>query len=876
MDDRLEAGKAALLDRAAGLSRGRLDEEFLRQYWERVAAADIAGRDPVDLYGAALAHSRLAAGRPEGTPAVAVYTPVFEDHGWASSHSVVEAVTDDMPFLVDSVSLELSRRGVGMHLVAHPVIGGVAFIHVEIDRQADRAATVALAEAVARVLDGVRVVVDDWEPMRARALAVAAELEAHPPAGAAPDAVSEACDFLRWAADDRFVFMGYRRPGDGDGGDEGDGLGLFRPGRGGPAEDRLTPEPGGLLVLTRSEHDSPVHRPGALDVIAVGDQRFVGLYTSVLQKAPTTTIPVVRRTVAAVIERAGFAPGGHDAKALVDVLEAYPRRELFELDAGELYETATGILALSQRQRVRLFARRDRYRRFWSCLVFVPLDRYTQAVRRRITDVLMADLAGTGFEYSAQVGDSVLVRLHFVIHTPDGAARPDLDLIESRVAEAARSWTDDLSAAFLEAHGEEAGLTLLARYADAFPPGYRDDVPARVTVADAERVEQLAGDADIGLALTHPVDSPDGTLRFKVFRRHHPVPLSDVMPILENMGVSAVDQRPYEIKPAGAGPVWLHDFGLRTGDGRDVVVAELRGPFTDAFAAVWRGDAENDGFNRLVAAAGLDWREVSVLRAYARYLRQVGTAFSQGYMETALIANPHISRLLVELFRARFDPVGQPDPDDAASVHTKRLEAGIDAVASLDEDRILRSFLALVQATVRTNFFAGFAHGSLLAFKFDPQGVPGMPLPRPRNEIFVCSPTVEGTHLRGGKVSRGGIRWSDRREDFRTEILGLMKAQMVKNTVIVPVGAKGGFVVKSPVAPGGAPGPPTPSRERVAECYRAFVSGLLELTDNNVAGEVECPAGVVAYDSDAPYLVVAADKGTATFSDLANSIAQEY
>ncbi|HEV7862727.1 MAG TPA: NAD-glutamate dehydrogenase domain-containing protein, partial [Acidimicrobiia bacterium] len=819
---------------------------------------DLVGRDPVDLAGAALAHLHLAERRAPGTARVRVYTPTFDDHGWASTHSVVEVVADDMPFLLDSLSMALVRQGCGLHLVVHPVLavtrdddghltalgtgpaGGAgvsneAFLHLEIDRQPGGERLEVLRDDLLAVLEDVRAAVEDWPAMRAQALALAAELQERPPPGE-PDDVTEARDFLRFLADDHFVFLGFRDYTlvQDDGGETlrpvvGSGLGILRPD---PDDDPVAPSrsfarvPADLrrqssptvpLILTKAAARATVHRPTALDYVGVkrydgdgcvvGERRFLGLYTATMHKAPTGDIPVLRRTVAAVVERAGFAPGSHNAKALAEVLEALPRLELLEVTAPELFDTALGILALQERQRVRLFARRDRFGRHWSCLVYVPLERYTQAVRHRITDILLSAFAGTGFEYSAQVGESVLARLHFVVHTEPGtSAEPDIEVVEARIAQATRSWPDDLSEALLEGYGEERGLALLRRYGSAFPVAYREDFPARAAVADIGRIESLAQKgSDIALSLAQPLEA-DGLLRFKLFSAGRPLPLSDVLPLLENMGVRVLDQRPYEVRTSDGSLVWIHDFGLRPPEG-DLEAEDVKGIFTEAFAATWRGEAENDGFNRLVLGAGLTGREVAVLRAYSKYLRQVGSAFSQTYMERTLAANPHIVRLLVELFHARFDPGRQPDPDDEASVCTKRLEAAIDAVASLDEDRILRSFLALVQATLRTNWFKPSAPGRPVAFKLDPSQVPDLPLPRPRYEIFVCSPRVEGVHLRGGRVSRGGLRWSDRQEDFRTEVLGLMKAQMVKNAVIVPVGAKGGFVMKRP---------PTGDRDAVA------------------------------------------------------------
>ncbi len=909
---KLEAARSAIVERAAAHARARLADpmagkvvNFLGHYWEHVAPEDLVGRDPVDVYGAALSHLHLAEKRPPGTPRVRVYTPTFEEHGWASTHSVVEITTDDMPFLVDSVSMGLSRQGVGLHLVVHPVIGGEAFLHLEIDRQPSPARMAELRDELLRVLGDVRAAVEDWPAMRAQALASAAEFQERPPP-VDPDVVSEAVHLLRFLADDHYVFLGSRDYDLGIRDGEtvleavpGSGLGILREAERAPSQSfsrvptylrdraRMADHP---ITTTRSSSRSTVHRPGALDYVGVvrydasgvpvGERRFLGLYTSALHKVPAAEIPVMRRTVAEVVDRAGFAPTSHNGKALVEVLESYPRHELFEVTADELYDSALGILALQERQRVRLFARRDRFGRYWSCLVFVPLERYTQAVRSRVTDLLMSAFSGTAFEYHAQVGESVLARLHFVIHTDasgaDTSPPPDLEMVEERLADAARAWADDLTEAALEHHGEERGVPLLGRYAAAFPPAYRADFPARAAVGDIDRIESLSAGAGLALSLTQPLEAADGLLRFKLFQAERPVPLSDVLPALENMGVRVIDQRPYEVHPRDGAPVWIHDFGLAPGSGDASTITGddtdgdgLRDNFGDAFAAVWRGAAENDRFNRLVLAAGLTWREVAVLRAYARYQRQAGSNFSQSYVADALVANAHVARLLVDLFHARFDPDRQPNPSDEASVLTKRLEAAIDAVASLDQDRILRSFLALVQATLRTNWFCGPGdrggpgYKEHLSLKLDPTAIPDLPLPRPRFEIFVCSPRVEGVHLRGGRVARGGIRWSDRREDFRTEILGLMKAQMVKNAVIVPVGAKGGFVMKRP-------------SDDVAECYRIFVSGLLDVTDNIVNGEVVTPDRVVAHDGEDPYLVVAADKGTATFSDLANSIAADH
>src|SRR5829696_3149408 len=484
----------------------------------------------------------------------------------------------------------------------------------------------------------------------------------------------------------------------------------------------------------------------------------------------------------------------------------------------------------------------------------------------------------------------VVTRLHFIIRKPPGQM-PSYDAreLEAKLPTVTRSWADELHDMLLELHGEEEGNELFGRYGEAFPAAYLEDFPARNAVYDIQRMEDLGERGGLNMNLYRPLEAPPGMLRFKLFWADRPLPLSDAVPMLEDMGAEVVEERPYEIHPPGQGPIWIHDFGVTyTGPEGDVDISRVRDVFQEAFSAILRGEADSDGFNRLVLRARLTWRDIVVLRAYCKYLRQTRLSLSQEYMEQALANNPQIARELVELFQARFDPTqpggsggvkGSPPENQGAESRVEQLREhlaeAIDRVANLDEDRILRSFLAMVDATLRTNFYQAGQDGQpkpYLSFKLDPAQVPSLPKPRPMFEVFVYSPRTEAVHLRGGKVARGGIRWSDRREDFRTEILGLMKAQMVKNAVIVPVGAKGGFVVKQPPAGGGREA----LMDEVVACYSTMMRGLLDITDNRVDGKVVPPPDVVRYDDDDPYLVVAADKGTASFSDLANSIAQEY
>jgi len=892
-----------------GVEEAPQAEEFVRQYYRRVPPEDLAELEPLDVYGAALAHWSFARHRDPGAAKVRVYNPDFEQHGWQSAHTVVELITDDMPFLVDSTTMALSGPGAGIHLLIHPVMrvrrdahgelaavlaadasdedGTVAesVIHVEIDRVSAASELERLRERLLDVLRQVSAAVEDWPAMRRRATELIDELRALPPS-LDRDECEEAAALLAWMDDGHFTFLGFaeyelvedrvRRVA-------GSGLGILRERSNGdrPKESKLSARASALardphpLVLTKANSRSTVHRPAYLDYVGVkrfgadgevaGERRFLGLYTTAAYRAPAGAIPVVRRKVESVVSRAAFPPASHAEKALVEILDTYPRDELFQTPEGELFELAMGIHALGERQRVRLFISRDAYERFVSCLVFLPRDRFHTRNRERVQEILAEAFDAESVDFELRLSESVLVRIHYTVRLRPGELPVyDPAEIEARIVEATGSWTDELREALLAEAGEEEGTALYRRYGGAFPVGYREDWLARSAVVDIRRIERLAADEQLAVSLYHPLEAAAGSLRCKLYRRGEPVTLSEVLPMFESMGLRVRDERPYEVTPTDGPPTWIYDFGVEYAADGQLDVDDSRVRFQEAFTGVWLGEVESDGFNALVLRAGLDRRDVTVLRAVARYLRQARVAFSERYMEQALIAHPHVAAALVELFRARFDPAGDREAADAIA---RDIEESIDAVDSLDEDRILRSFLAVVRAILRTNHFQPKPY---LSFKLDPAQVPLLPAPRPRFEIFVYSPRVEGVHLRGGAVARGGLRWSDRREDFRTEILGLMKAQMVKNALIVPFGAKGGFVVKRPPAEREA------LADEVVACYRTFISGLLDLTDTVRDGRVTPPPDVVRHDGDDPYLVVAADKGTATFSDSANGIAQEY
>ncbi|MCX7630123.1 MAG: NAD-glutamate dehydrogenase [Geminicoccaceae bacterium] len=919
----LAAVRQTIEERVAPSERA-LVRRFVERWLDGVPPEDLLGIDPLDLYGAALAHLAFGRKRTPGTALVRVYNPEVDRHGWQSGHTIVEIVNDDMPFLVDSATMEIARHGLDVHLTIHPVIPvrrdeqGIlvaipedeksaasfeSFMHVEVDRLSDPDRLAALERDLLRVLEDVRAAVRDFAPMKA--LVARAAAECRPPATAVPpELLAEIRAFLDWLAADHFVFLGaasYRLVATEDGPElereAKSALGILarRVDAGRSTSFAALPRalreaamaPRNPLSITKANSRSTVHRPTWLDFIGVkrydgegrvvGEHRLFGLFTSSAYAASPREVPLLRRKVASVLARARLPKGGHAAKALAHILETYPRDELFQIDEDRLYDNALAILHLQERARVRLLVRPDPFGRFVSCLLFVPREQYNTALRERVQRLLERELGGGESEYQASVSESRLARILLTIRTPRGLPTElDPARLERLVAEAAQGWTEQLWAALLRECGEEEGNRLFRRYGQGFPASYRESRPARAAVPDIRAMDRLAR-GEIGpLAVRLYRRLEDRELvRFKLIRADGPLELSAVLPVLESLGLEVVSEEPAIVHDSDGRAFAVHDFGARAISRGDIDIDKVRDVFESAFLDAFTGRIEIDGFNRLILACGLSAREVTILRAYCRYWLQLGVPFSQSYIESVLLANADIARALVALFRARFEP-GAGDRDERVARLEAELATALERVASLDEDRILRGFLELVRATLRTNWFqrdpADGRGKPYLSFKFEPARISGMPEPKPAFEIFVYAPWTEGVHLRGGKVARGGIRWSDRREDFRTEILALMKAQMVKNAIIVPVGAKGGFVVKKPPAGGDRQA----LQEEAIRCYRTFLRGLLDLTDNRVGDEVVPPPDVVRYDDDDPYLVVAADKGTATFSDIANEIAREY
>ena len=900
--------------------------QALDRFYANVSPDEVVDTEPEQLYGAALALWKFGANRKPGTPRVRLYNPRMSEHGWESPHSVLEVINDDMPFLVDSLTAFLTERGIGIHTLLHPVLtvsrdakgarsgllesGAAAglresVIQAQVDQIGDDATLARLEAELRQMQADVRVSVDDWRPILGKLTEVTAALRKDAPKKAA-EATAEVAEFLEWLAQNHFTFLGYREYRIGAGRElgtdvvDGSGLGLMRDPNytilrdadgnfvhWSPEMDAFVADDSPLLIL-KANRRSTVHRTVHLDLIGVkhydakgqviGEHAFIGHFTSGAYNRSPRAIPLLRQKVERIIARAGFTPGSHDGKALTNVLETYPRDELFQASDDQLFGNALGVLHLATRPRTRLFARPDRFGRFVSCLIYVPRERYNTELRVKMGEILAKAFQGRVATWTPSFGDEALARVHFVVAVSHGAvADHDIAAIEQQIIGTVRSWGDVLRDALIDRIGEHEGNRLHALYHRGFTTSYRDAFNTVNAIADIEKMEELTDDAPLALKFYRRLEDPDSAVRFKLFRLGRAVPLSDCLPVLEHMGFRVLEEFPFEID-RGDEEIWLHDFYMQSADGSDVVLSDLREKLEETFAAVWSAEADDDPLNRLVLLAGISARETVLLRAYSRFLRQARIPYSVEYMEDALAGNPGIARSLVALFHAMFDPATGASTkarDAAAADISDQIEVALEAVASLDVDNILRRFRNAVQSTLRTNCYQPDADGrqkAYVSFKFDCAKLDDLPLPRPWREIFVYSTWIEGVHLRFGPVARGGLRWSDRKEDYRTEVLGLVKAQQVKNAVIVPVGSKGGFLPKSLPAGG--------SRDEVLaeaiRCYKTFLSGLLDITDNLDSLDVVPPKSVIRRDGDDPYLVVAADKGTATFSDIANGMAAKY
>ncbi|MGN6570194.1 MAG: NAD-glutamate dehydrogenase domain-containing protein, partial [Pseudolabrys sp.] len=914
------AAQALLEQTAAALTSidPQIPASFAAQLYGRTVPEDLRHYGPGDLAMLAARAYGLLKERDPGTPKIRCATVDLKESRDRRSVGVVEIVNDDMPFLLDSVMGELSERRIAVRLVAHPVLGverrgaqlasvggpGAAaresFIHLHVDGLVDEAACADLTKSLEGILAEVRLAVTDWRPMLDRVNDIVADMKNNPPP-LPVDELAEAIQFLQWLLADNFTFLGVRNytlENDELKPDFDSALGIMRQRelrvlRRGTELLEMTPEimaflkePRPLIIAKANIH-ARVHRRVYLDYIGIkhfdasgnllGEQRIVGLFTSTAYTRAAHGIPYLRRKLAAAEARAGFDPGSHSGKAMANVLEHYPRDELFQVDEETLYQNAIAILQLDERPRVRVLPRRDRFDRFVSVLVYVPRERYDSDIRSRIGDYLASIFVGRVSAYYPFFPEGPLVRVHFIIGRSGGApVEIPRGKLEAEVGNIVRTWTDGLAEALSLVHPADKTRDIFNRYQDAFSAGFRDVYSPTIAAGDIRVIDALSDERPLGVDFHHRLEEEQRAVGLKVWSHKEPLPLSDRVPVLENMGFRVVDERTYHIQPEGHAGAWFHDMLLERRDGQAIALDAGKARLEAAFLMVMRGQAENDGYNALTLIGGLGWRDVALIRTLSRFLRQARVPYSQDYMWATLVKHFAIAADIVALFHARFDPRGDDGRDAKQDEIAKRIDAELEKVDSLDEDRILRLFVNAVQSAIRTNFYQTDKDGqpkAQIAVKFESRKLTELPLPRPLYEIFVYSPRVEGVHLRFGKVARGGIRWSDRPQDFRTEILGLVKAQQVKNAVIVPVGAKGGFVPKLM--------PKNPTREQFqAEgiaTYKLFISTLLDITDNFAAdGTLVKPENVVRHEGDDPYLVVAADKGTATFSDIANGLAIEH
>ena len=853
----------------------------------------------------------------ESRARVRVFNPEPEQDGWSSAHTTIYINQRDMPFLVDSLRIVLNRRGLNIFtLQSNPVWvlrnakGIIERIYADFASGAEREALITievdlhveseladLRRELLEVLDDVEVVVDEFDPMRQRVETLMVELKNNAPE---VETLKESLEFLRWIHSGYFTFTGcveFDLKVDGDKlylSETADSrCGLLKKYSGDRREGwvkELSPgvralyESDELLAITKSSQRSPVHRDVYSDYVVVkrfntegqpcGEVRFMGLYTSQFYSYSPRRIPLLRNKVNWVMDNSGFKTNSHDGKALMTILDFHPRDELFYVSRERLAETAIGIWQIYERRVIKAFIHPDPFDKFVSCIVYLPRESFSTQSRMKIQQRIGDRLDAVESEFTTQfLPESVLVRIYLVyqVHNKQYLNVQSTDL-EDIVRQVTRDWCDEFAALAVEQAGDIQGVALARRFQRAFPSAYRELYSPLQALAHIELFDVLDSSGDLAIALQHQQAAENNNLQLKLFHREQPLELSDMIPMLENLGFRVVMEHPYLIRPEADGQIWLQEFELSFSLDVDVDVEAVQGSFKEALSTVWKGDAENDSFNRLVIGARLDWRAVAMLRLYARYLKQLGISYSQEFIADTLSRYLDITRNLVALFKSYFDPryAGETRGDRVQGLVAKILGA-LDEIDNISEDNVIRSYLEVIQATLRTNFFQTIEDGSFKSYisvKLEAGKISLAPKPRPEFEIFVYSPRVEGVHLRGGKVARGGLRWSDRLEDYRTEVLGLVKAQQVKNAVIVPTGAKGGFVAKQASM---ATGRDAWLQEGIAS-YMLYIQSLLDITDNIIDGEIVPPKDVVRRDGDDPYLVVAADKGTATFSDIANEI----
>lgn len=895
--------------------------DFLSVFAEHLFVEDWQALEPADFAGC-LHCMWIALNQGQHEVFLRAFNPSLDEDGWLCNGTVFIVRQADMPFLVDSLRLELVRQGLPVHLIKstllnvardrHQHVAAVAsiqstfdppetlcwrkeaVIYLETGIITDEDVLGDVTEGLKAVLADVHSVVNDYRAMLKTLDKIKINLQWAPE----NSNVDECQAFLAWLADSHFTFLGMReyalleeRHGYLLTENESERQGLFRRQQG-----VETPVPGAeffyqsseLLAFSKSASRSSVHRNVYPDYIVikkfdqngkvVGEIRILGLFTYAVYSISPLDIPILRRKVESILTRTGLSAVSHDGKNLRRVIESFPRDELFQSDAQTLYETVTGVARISERRIVKLFMRADAFGKFINCIAYVPRDIYNTRVRQKIEGLIGSVIQSTELDSTTHFSESQLARAYMVFRLSDEATIEfDRDAIERGVVDITRGWDDRFETALIEAFGEAKGLQYHRLYSSAFSSSYQENFDARTTLNDIEMFEALGEPGDVAMHLFHPLGNQDSNMRFKVMRLHNSLELSDVIPVLEHLGLRVLGEHPYRITRADGVDVWLHDFNLVFSLPVNIDVHAVSKLFEQAFSAIWHRHTESDAFNRLVLGARLNWREVSMLRAYAAYMKQTVFSYSAEYIADTLATQPEITRNLVALFKSYFDPrlSGTAKAVERSERLKEKILQSLETIENLAEDRILRRYLELISATLRTNYYQKDEHQtdkSYISFKLSTRDIVDIPEPRPKYEIYVYSPRVEGVHLRAASVARGGLRWSDRLQDYRTEVLGLVKAQQVKNAVIVPSGAKGGFVAKTSLAG-------LNRDEFLAEgiaCYQTFIRGLLDLTDNYVSGQLVRPENVVCRDGEDPYLVVAADKGTATFSDIANDISRQY
>jgi len=899
-------------------------EEFSHILYQRFPFAEASDRNLLDFFGNAYGSWRFVQKLDRNRPKIRIFNPDYEQHGWVSNSTIVAVLSKDMPFIRDSIRAEFHRRGIAIHQIYAALYSAErtkegslkslmaresddsdehvdeVLMYLEVARHSDPSTLANLVSTLEDIMSEVRLVVDDFNDMSAR-VHETIETISSTDAELCSDSVKENLAFLQWTQQNNFTFLGFERLAVSGKGKhrkvervKGSELGLMKLRNSRGAENLQRELVGDLstnpvanqqITFAKSIYRSRVHRDTYPQYFTVkifddhGDvseqMRFLGLFTSPVYTQSTLGIPIVRSKVRDVIKHTGFKAHSHDSKEIMRIMEVHPRDELFQSTTDQLLFAAMEINRLQERRKIKLLVRRGTYGRFVSCLVFTPRDIYHTELRSKIQQLLSDAFGAEESEFTTFFSESILTRTHFFFKLSDDAPQDiSVESLEKELIAACYSWEEHFYDALIEEFGEEQGTQLAEQYRQAFQAGYREDFAPRVAINDLRRIAKLEQGAPIAMSFYRMMGESDEQLRFRLFQADQPLPLSDVIPVLENLGLRVIGENPYDILRRDGRVFWVHDFSLNYGFSQHVNVQAVSEDFQQAFAAVWRGDAESDSFNKLVLGTALNWRQISLLRAYAKYMKQIRFNLSGRYIAEALLRYPQIAEMLIKLFELRFDPNHTVEDRSVASqdIENDILNA-LEGVSNLNDDIIFRLYVELINATIRVNFYKTDSKGNYLptlAFKMMPAKVSLVPKPRPIFEIFVYSPRVEGVHLRGGKVARGGLRWSDRHEDFRTEVLGLVKAQQVKNSVIVPVGAKGGFVCKKPPVEGGRD---ALMQEGIA-CYQLFIQSLLDITDNLVEGRVQPPMQVVRWDDDDPYLVVAADKGTATFSDIANAIAE--